>query len=234
MNCLTVRDRLAEHALGVLQDGGRNVGRSPSRVVRGVPEGSGRAPAGGGDARLLRWRRRSPRRRWRTGWSRAVRDAAGRRRAAAPRRSRVAAAVVLAAMLALSGPRLGRGDGGACRARRGAGGAQPHRAADAVASSRMCSSCRRSIPSDRRKGLDAALTSAREGRGDALVLLSPSGDDLAIVVGERPQRGASQPAPARGPARRQRSAERARSSVEIRTLNSGGEGGVYRVVRPRA
>jgi anti-sigma factor RsiW len=113
----------------------------------------------------------------------AVRSAAGRRRTSAPRRSRVAAAGVLAAMLALSG--LGWGAVMAGRAERWEQQADAAQEQQREAVSRV-REVFANLP-----GLDpgaivevSTLLSPRlqGGRGDALVLLSPSGDDLAFVL----------------------------------------------------
>lgn len=112
-----------------------------------------------------------------------VRGAAGRRRAVAPRRSRMAAAGVLAAMLALSG--LGWGAVMAGRADRFEQQAANARAERQDALDKF-QEFFAELP-----GLDpeaivevSTLLSPRlqVGRGDALVLLSPSGDDLAFLL----------------------------------------------------
>nr|MBA3738400.1 hypothetical protein [Actinomycetota bacterium] len=67
----------------------------------------------------------------------------------------------------------------------------------------------------------------REGRGDALVLLSPSGDDLAFVLVS----GLSEVRASQLPLEVRLVGNGARRELvvgQIRTLNSGGEGGVYR------
>jgi hypothetical protein len=182
VSCLTVREHLAEHALGVLPPTERAVvdrhlewcaacrkeaselGRAAATLAYSVA--SVEPPAGLED-RVVG----------------AVRGAAGRRLAAAPRRSRVAAAGVLAAMLALSG--LGWGAVMAGRAERA-------REQAAVAIDRQQEAFDRfkkllsELP-----GVDpeaivevSTLLSPRlqDGRGEALVLLSPSGDDLAFIL----------------------------------------------------
>jgi Putative zinc-finger len=182
VNCLTVRERLAEHALGVLPAGDSSavdhhlgwcaacrkeageLQRAAATLAYSVAPAD---PPAELEERVVE----------------RVRDAAGKRLAAAPRRSRVAAAAVLAAMLALSG--LGWG---AVMAGRNA------RLEDQV----------RSVIADRRdairnvaemiadlEGVDPAnvveladLMSPRQrlGGGDAMVLLSPSSDDVVLVT----------------------------------------------------
>jgi Putative zinc-finger len=154
-----------------------------------------------------------------------VRGAAGRRRAVAPRRSRIAAAGVLAAMLALSG--LGWGAVMAGRADR-----FEQQAADAREQQRQA------IQENFAKFLQlpefdpesivevSTLLSPRlrEGRGDALVLLSPGDDLVFVLVNDLREVGESRlpltvslvsddAAPLR--------------VGEIRTLDSAGGGAVY-------
>jgi Putative zinc-finger len=155
-----------------------------------------------------------------------VRSAAGRRRATGPRRSRVAAAGVLAAMLALSG--LGWGAVMAGRAERAR-----EQAAIAVDRQQAAFARFQELLSDL-PGLDpeaiaevSTLLSPRlgDGRGDALVLLSPAGDDLVFVLVD----GLTDLRAARFPLRvRLVSEDAARRLVgEIRTLDQAGGGGVF-------
>ena len=226
MNCLTVREQLAEHALGVLQDGDASsidrhlewcaacrkeageLQRAAATLAFSVA--SAEPPAALED-RVVG----------------AVRDAAGSRRAAAPRRSRIAAAAVLAAMLALSG--LGWGAVMAGRAERA-----EERAAAALLEQR--DAVRKiqdvfQLPEVDPEAIAEISTllspRLREGRGDALVLLSPSGDDLAFVLvsGLSEVRANQRPLEVRLVGR---DARRELVVGQIRTLNSGGEGGVYR------
>jgi hypothetical protein len=67
----------------------------------------------------------------------------------------------------------------------------------------------------------------RDGRGDALVLLSPSGDDLAFVL----VNGLTEVRARQLPLQVRLVTDGSRQQLivgEIRTLNSGGGGGVYR------
>jgi hypothetical protein len=182
VNCLTVRERLPEYALGALseQDAAaverhlewcaacrKEAGELQRAAATLAYSVAPVEPPAGLEERV----------------GGAVPAAAGRRRAAAPRRSRVAAAGVLAAMLALSG--LGWGAVMAGRA---------GRLEDEVAIQRQQQ--KEAIANFRElirdlEGADpanivevATLMSARHraGDGDALVLLSPSSDDLALVL----------------------------------------------------
>jgi hypothetical protein len=225
VNCLTVRERLAEHALGVLPDGDSSVDRhlewcAACRKEAGELQRAAATlaysvapvePAAELEERVVA----------------AVRDAAGRRRAAAPRRSRVAAAGVLAAMLALSG--LGWGAVMAGRAERA-----QEQAATALEKQqeafRRFEKLLTQLPGVDPEAIAEVSTllspRLRGGRGDALVLLSPSGDDLAFVLvnGLTEMRANQLPLEVRlvGNGSRQLLVG------HIRTLNSGGEGGVYR------
>ncbi|MGH2680088.1 MAG: zf-HC2 domain-containing protein [Actinomycetota bacterium] len=225
MTCLTVRERLGEHALGVLppdehqavdrhlewcaacRKEAAELQRAAATLAYSVAPVE---PPAGLEERVVG----------------AVRDASGRRRPSAPR-GRVAAAGVLAAMLALSG--LGWGAVMAGRAERA-----EEQAADARERQRDAFARFEEVLSDL-PGLDpeaivevSTLLSPRlrQGRGDALVLLSPSGDDLAFVLvdglaGVRPDQLPLE-------VRLVTDGERRLVLGEIRTLNSGGGGGVYR------
>jgi len=182
VNCLNVRERLTEQTLGVLPQAERTVvdrhlewcaacrkeaaelQRAAATLAYSVAPIE---PPADLEERVVG----------------AVRSAAGRRRASAPRRSRVAAAGVLAAMLALSG--LGWGAVMAGRAERAEGQADVAQEQQREAVIRL-----QEVFADL-PGLDpgaivevSTLLSPRleEGRGDALVLLSPSGDDLAFIL----------------------------------------------------
>lgn len=182
MNCLSVRERLTEQTLGVLPPAERTVvdrhlewcaacrkeaaelQRAAATLAYTVAPVE---PPADLEERVVG----------------AVQSAAGRRRASAPRRSRVAAAGVLAAMLALSG--LGWGAVMAGRAERAEEQADVAQEQQREALIRL-----QEVFADL-PGLDpgaivevSTLLSPRleEGRGDALVLLSPSGDDLAFIL----------------------------------------------------
>jgi hypothetical protein len=181
VNCLTVRERLAEHALGLLPDGDVSVDRhlewcAACRKEAGELQRAATTlaysvapaePPAELEERVVA----------------AVRDAAGRRRAAAPRRSRVAAAGVLAAMLALSG--LGWGALMAGRAGRlqDQVAIQRQQQRQAVANFRaLIEDLEGADPSNIVEVATLMSPRLRSGGGDALVLLSPSSDDLALVV----------------------------------------------------
>ncbi len=182
MNCLAVRERLAEHALGVLTDGDTSsldrhlewcaacrkeageLQRAAATLAYSVAPVE---PPAELEERVVS----------------AVRDAAGRRRVAAPRRSRVAAAGVLAAMLALSG--LGWGAVMAGRADRleDQVAIQRQQQRQAVANFRaLISDLEGADPANIVEVATLMSPRLRTGGGDALVLLSPSSDDLALVV----------------------------------------------------
>ena len=226
MNCLTVRERLAEHALGVLQDGDASsvdrhlewcaacrkeageLQRAAATLAYSVAPAEPRAEL---EERVVE----------------VVRDVAGRRRAASPRRSRVAAAGVLAAMLALSG--LGWGAVMAGRAERA-----ERQAADAR--ERQREAFRRfedlftQLPEVDPEAIAEVSTllspRLREGRGEALVLLSPSGDDLAFVLVNDLTEVRSNQLPLE--VRLVGDGSGQLVVGEIGTLNTGGEGGVYK------
>ena len=224
MNCLAVREHLAEHALGVLPDGDLAIDRHLEWCAACRKEAGELQRA----AATLAYSVATvePPEELEERVVSVVRDAAGRRRAAAPRRSRVAAAGVLAAMLALSG--LGWGAVMAGRAERA-----EDRAAEALEGQRVA--IRRFLQVFQLQEVDpeaipevSTLLSPRlrEGRGDALVLLSPSGDDLAFVLVS----GLTQMRASQLPLEVRLVGNGARELVvgKIKTLNSGGEGGAYR------
>ena len=225
MNCLIVRERLPEHALGALADADASpidrhlewcaacrkeageLQRAAATLAYSVAPVE---PPAELEERVVG----------------VVRQAAGRRRAAAPRRSRVAAAGVLAAMLALSG--LGWGAVMAGRAER----AQEQAA---VALEKQREAVRKISDVFRIPEVDPAAIAEvstllsphlRGGRGDALVLLSPAGDDLAFVLVS----GLTEVRAAQLPLHVHLVGDSARRLAvgRIRTLDSGGGGGVYR------
>ena len=225
MNCLSVRERLTEHSLGVMPPAERTVverhlewcaacrkeaaelERAAATLAYSVAPVE---PPDDLEERVVG----------------AVRSAAGRRRAASPRRSRVAAAGVLAATLALSG--LGWGAVMAGRAERAEEQARDAR----VQQQRAIANFQEFI--DDLPGLDpeaivevSTLLSPRlqAGRGDALVLLSPSGDDLAFVLVD----GLAEARSAQLPLRVRLVSDDGTNFLvgEIRTLDQAGGGGVF-------
>jgi hypothetical protein len=182
VNCLTVRERLPEHALGVLSAAERatidrhlewcaacrkeagELGRAAATLAYSV------APV-------------DPREELEDRVVDAVRDAAGRRRRAAPRRSSVAAAAVLAAMLALTG--LGWGAVMAGRADRLQEQirAQREQQEEGIKSlQQVIESLEGADPENIVEVTTLESRRARPGRGEALVLLSPTSDDFALVA----------------------------------------------------
>lgn len=184
MTCLAVRELLAEHALGVL--GQREAGsvdrhlewcaacrKEAGELQRAAAtlafSAAPAKPPAELEERVVR----------------AVQRAAGRRRVvAAPRRSRVAAVAVLAAMLAFTG--LGWGAVMAGRNAR-----LQDQVARALAGQEDAMQNMATVIAEELEGADPAnvveladLMSPRQrvGGGDALVLLSPSSDDVALVT----------------------------------------------------
>jgi Putative zinc-finger len=225
VNCLSVRERLTEQVLGVLP-------KAEGAVVDRHLEWCAACRKEAGElqraAATLAYSvaPAEPPAELEDSVVEVVRGAAGRRRATAPRRSRVAAAGVLAAMLALSG--LGWGAVMAGRAERA-------REQAAIALDRQQAAFARfqKLLSDL-PGVDpeaivevSTLLSPRlqEGRGDALVLLSPSGDDLVFVLVD----GLTDLRAGRFPLQvRLVSQDAPRRLVgEIRTLDQAGGGGVF-------
>ena len=204
VNCLSVRERLTEQVLGVLPKAeGADVDRhlewcAACRKEAGELQRAAATlaysvapvePPAELEERVVE----------------AVRGAAGRRRATAPRRSRVAAAGVLAAMLALSG--LGWGAVMAGRAER----AEQQAADAAERAAGGGAQDRRGVPDSPRWTPRRSLRSRRcfrprlrRGRGDAFVLLSPSGDDLVFVLVDGLTDVRAGPVPAPGATREQR------------------------------
>jgi Putative zinc-finger len=225
VSCLSVRERLGEHALGVLpraeseavdrhlewcaacRKEAAELQRAAATLAFSVAPVE---PASALEERVVE----------------AVRSVAGRRRGgAAPRRSRVAAAGVLAATLALSG--LGWGAvmaGRAERAEEQAAHALEQRQ-DALRRFEEVFNLDEVDPEAIVEVSTLLSPRLREGRGDALVLLSPSGDDLVFVLVE----GLTDVRAARLPLRvRLVGDDPARRLVgEIRTLDEAGGGGVF-------
>jgi predicted anti-sigma-YlaC factor YlaD len=225
VNCLGVRERLTEQTLGVLPQAERSVvdrhlewcaacrkeaaelQRAAATLAYSVAPVE---PPADLEERVVG----------------AVRSAAGRRRAAWPRRGRVAAAGVLAAMLALSG--LGWGAVMAGRAERA------EEQADAAQERQREAVIRLQEVFADLPGLDpgaivevSTLLSPRlqEGRADALVLLSPSGDDLAFILVD----GLTGLRPGQLPLQVQLVTDGSRRLVlgEIGTLDQAGGGGDF-------
>ena len=174
MNCLSVRERLTEQVLGVLPKAeGAVVDRhlewcAACRKEAGELQRAAATlaysvapvePPAELEERVVE----------------AVRSAAGRRRAAAPRRSRVAAAGVLAAMLALSGLGWGAVMAGRAERARGAGGDRRGSGSrQAIAKFQRAASDLQEVDPEAIAEVSTLLSPRlQDGRGDALVLLSP-------------------------------------------------------------
>ena len=182
MNCLSVRERLPEHALGVLSSSERaaldrhlewcaacrkeagELGRAAATLAYSVAPVE---PPADLEDRVVA----------------VVRGAAGGRRVASPRRSRVAAAGVLAAMLALTG--LGWGAVMAGRAGRLQDQIHAVREQQAQGIKRLQQVIENLEGADPENIVEVTTLEsprARPGGGEALVLLSPSSDDFALVA----------------------------------------------------
>jgi len=154
-----------------------------------------------------------------------VRSAAGRQRATGPRRSRVAAAGVLAAMLALSG--LGWGAVMAGRAERFEQQAADARERQREAIQELFPEVLRLQEVDPEAIAEVSTLLSprlRDGRGDALVLLS-SGDDLVFVLVD----GLTNSRAVRFPLQVRLVSQDAAPRLvgEIRTVDQSGGGGVF-------
>ena len=226
MNCLHAREQLTEHALGVLpsddaaalerhlewcaacrKEAGELQRATATLAYTAAPV----EPPAELEERVLD----------------AVKAAVGRK-AAAPRRSRVVAAGVLAAMLALSG--LGFGAVMAGRAERRQQQVENIQRRQKEAIRRLSQVFQlREVAPDSVVELSTLLSPRlRPGRGDALVLLSPEGDDLVFVLVD----GLSKIRPGQLPLNVSLAADGAQLAVgQIRTLDDGGGGGVYRTFR---
>jgi Putative zinc-finger len=182
MNCLTVRQGLPEHALGALPEA------DASAVDRHLEWCAACRKEAGELQRAAATLAYSvapvePPAELEERVVGAVREAAGRRRAMAPRRSRVAAAAVLAAMLALTG--LGWGAVMAGRAGRLQDQVEIQNQRQQKAIANFQELIRDLEGADPANIVEVATLMSprhRVGDGDALVLLSPSSDDLALVV----------------------------------------------------
>jgi hypothetical protein len=224
MNCLSVRERLTEQVLGVLPKAERTaldrhlewcaacrkeageLQRAAATLAYSV--GPVEPPAEL-EERVVD----------------AVRSAARRRRVSAPRRSRIAAAGVLAAMLALSG--LGWGAVMAGRADRAQEQARSALVKQREAVENISKVFRIAEVDPEAIAEVSTLLSPRlgSGRGDALVLLSPSGDDLVFVLVD----GLTDLGAARFPLRVGLVSDDPGPHLvgEIRTLDQAGGGGVF-------
>ena len=182
MNCLGVRERLPEHALGVLSPAERGaldrhlewcaacrkeageLGRAAATLAYSV------APVDPPDEledRVVD----------------AIRGAAGARRLASPRRSRVAAAAVLAAVLALTG--LGWGAvmaGRADRLQDQIRAVREQQEQGIANLQKVIESLEGADPENIVEVTTLESPRGRPGRGEAIVLLSPSSDDFALVA----------------------------------------------------
>ena len=225
MNCLSVRERLTEQVLGVLPKAERTALDRHLEWCAACRKEAGELQRA---AATLAYSVApvEPPTELEERVVDVVRSAARRRRVSAPRRSRVAAAGVLAAMLALSG--LGWGAVMAGRAERA-------REQVAVARDQQRAAFERfqTLLSDL-PGVDpeaivevSTLLSPRlqPGRGDALILLSPSGDDLVFVLVD----GLTDLGAARFPLRVRLVSDDPGPHLvrEIRTLDQAGGGGVF-------
>jgi hypothetical protein len=225
VNCLTVRERLPEHALGALPAADASVVDRHLEWCAACRKEAGELQRA---AATLAYSVApvEPPAELEDRVVEAVRDAASRRRATAPRRSRVAAAGVLAAMLALSG--LGWGAVMAGRAERAEERAREAADKQQEAVQKISQVFR--LPEVDPEAIAEVSTllspQLQEGRGDAFVLLSPSGDDLAFVL----VNGLTNVRAAQLPLEVRLIGDGVPQLVigKIRTLNSGGEGGVYR------
>lgn len=183
MNCLAVRERLPENALGALSEADaatldrhlewcaacrKEAGELQRAAATLAYSVAPVEPPADLEERVVG----------------VVRDAAERRRAASPRRSRVAAAAVLAAMLALTG--LGWGAVMAGRAGRLQDQVtfQKQQQQDALERFRgeVIAQIEGADPETVIESAALASPRGRPGSGDATVVLAPSTDDLVLVA----------------------------------------------------
>ena len=224
MNCLTVRERLPEHALGALPSEDASVVDRHLEWCAACRKEAGELQRA---AATLAYSVApvEPPAELEDRVVGAVRDAASRRGAAAPRRSRAAAAGVLAAMLALSG--LGWGAVMAGRAGRLQDRFDSQRQKQQQAIANFQELIRDLEGADPANIVEVATLMSprhRAGDGDALVLLSPSSDDLALVV----ITGLAEVRKSRFPLEVRLVSDRAGELIvgHIRALDSGGSGAV--------
>jgi hypothetical protein len=226
MNCLHARERLTEHALGVLpsddaaalerhlewcaacrKEAGELQRASVTLAYTVAPV----EPPAELEERVVE----------------TVKAAAGRK-AAAPRRTRVAVAGVLAAVLALSGLGFGAVMAGRAELRQQQAEAAQQSQQEAIKKFRDVFKLQEVAPDSVVEISTLLSPRFRPGRGDALVLLSPGGDDLVFVLVD----GLSGLRSAQLPLNVSLAADGAQLAVgQIRTLDDGGGGGVYRTFR---
>ncbi len=224
MNCLSVRERLTEQVLGVLPKAeGADVDRHLEWCAACRKEAGELQRAAATLAYSVAPVAPPPQLEERV--VETVRSAAGRRRATGPRRSRVAAAGVLAATLALSG--LGWGAVMAGRAERFEKQAADARERQREAIQELFPEVLRLQEVDPEAIAEVStLLSPRlqNGRGDALVLLS-SGDDLVFVLVD----GLTDSRAVRFPLQVRLVSQDAAPRLvgEIRTVDQSGGGGVF-------
>jgi hypothetical protein len=182
MNCLTVRERFPEHALGTLPEGDRTLVDEHLAWCAACRKEAGELERA---AATLAYAAAplDPPADLEEKVVRAIRGAAAeRRRGAPPRRRRAAAAGLLAAVIALSG--LGWGAVMAGRADRIRDQMAATRLRQATAQRNFATVLKELEGADPANIVEIAdLTSPRKAAsGQALVLLSPTTDDLVFVV----------------------------------------------------
>lgn len=183
MNCLTVRERLSEHALGALPEADASTVDHHLEWCAACRKEAGELQRA---AATLAYSVApvEPPAELEEQVVGAVRAATSRRRTAAPRRSRVAAAAVLAAMLALTG--LGWGAVMAGRA----GRLEDQVQSEIVRRQQALDTFRKEViaqiegadPETVIESASLASPGSRSGSGDATIVLAPSTDDLVLVA----------------------------------------------------